>query len=65
MNEPATTDDPATIERAVRAAKSMYPEAEVRVRGGRVIAVDGDLIRLISYRSPAEKEKTDDSRRTS
>jgi hypothetical protein len=37
------------LERAVRAVKSMYPEAEVKVRRGRVIAVEGDLIRWIRY----------------
>jgi hypothetical protein len=40
---------PAALERAVRAAKSMYPDATVRVRRGRVIAVSGDLIRFIVH----------------
>jgi hypothetical protein len=41
--------DPLVLEAAVRAAKSMYPSAEVKVRRGRVIVVDGDLIRWIKY----------------
>jgi len=51
MNEAAPTADPATIERAVRSAKRMYPGAEIRVRRGRVIAIEDDLIRFISYRT--------------
>jgi hypothetical protein len=50
MNATAPTTGPATIERAVRAARRMYPEARVTVRRGRVIAIEADLIRLISYR---------------
>jgi hypothetical protein len=45
---PARTDT-ATLERAVRAAQGMYPAAIVKVRRGRVIAVEGDLIRWIRY----------------
>jgi len=51
MNEAAPTAVPATIERAVRSAKQMYPDAEIRVRRGRVIAIEDDLIRLITYRA--------------
>lgn len=50
MNEAATSHDPATIERAVRAARQMYPDARVSVRRGRVIVVEDDLIRLITHR---------------
>jgi len=49
MNQAVTTRDPATLERAVRSAKQMYPEADVKLRRGRVIAVEGDLIRFIYY----------------
>jgi hypothetical protein len=43
--------EPPTVERAVRAARSMYPAAEVKVRRGRVVAIEGDVIRIISYRT--------------
>jgi hypothetical protein len=43
--------DAATLVRVVEQAREMYPDAEVKVRRGRVIAVDDDLIRLISYRT--------------
>lgn len=45
---PARTDALAR-ERAVRAAKEMYPKAEVKVRRDRVIAVEGDVIRWIKF----------------
>lgn len=41
--------DPLVLEAAVRAAKSMYPSAEVKVRRGRVLAFEGDVIRWIRY----------------
>jgi hypothetical protein len=42
--------DPLEITEAVRRAKRAYPDAEIRVRRGRVIVVDDELIRLISVR---------------
>jgi hypothetical protein len=56
MNEVVTTNDPATLEHLVRSAKRMYPQAEVKVRRGRVIAVEDDLIRFIYYRGGANNK---------
>jgi len=39
----------ALLERALHAAGSMYPTAEIRVHRGRVIAIEGDVIRWITY----------------
>lgn len=51
MNEVATTSrDPATVARVIDGARKMYPEAEIRVRRGRVLAIEGDLIRVVAYR---------------
>jgi hypothetical protein len=50
--------DTTTISRAIRAAKEMYPDADVRVRRERVIVFDGDLIRLISYESDRGRPQT-------
>jgi hypothetical protein len=41
--------EPVALERAVRGAKQMFPEATVKVRRGRVLAVDGDVIRFIVH----------------
>jgi hypothetical protein len=52
MNKAATTlTTPTNVERVVRKAREMYPDAEIRVRRGRVFAIDGDVIRLILYRA--------------
>lgn len=51
----ATTSatDPLVLERAASAARKKFPEAAVRVVRGRVVAVEGDLIRLIRVRMKA------------
>ncbi len=45
-----STPGPATLARRVKAARDMYPSAQIRVRRGRVVAVQGDVIHLISFK---------------
>lgn len=47
--------DPSAVERNVRAAQTMYPNSIVKVRRGRVVVVQGDLIRLLRCRNPDEE----------
>lgn len=44
------TDAPNIIAKAVAAAGDMYPTAEIKVRRGKVFAIDGDVIRMVRYR---------------
>jgi hypothetical protein len=48
----ATTSatSPLILERAASAAREKYPEAVVKVIRGRVVAVEGDLIRLVAVK---------------
>jgi hypothetical protein len=41
--------DAATLERIVRTVKEAYPKGTVKVRRGRVVVVEGDLIRWIKF----------------
>lgn len=49
MNATSVPTAPLALKRAVDAAKAMYPDAVVKVRRGRVLAVEDDLIRWIRY----------------
>jgi hypothetical protein len=55
-----TQTDTNMLTRAVRSAREMYPDAEIKVRRGRPVVYQGDLIRLITFdsdKAPANREK--------
>lgn len=55
--------DPAALQHVVEQVKAMYPHAEIRVRRGRVFAIEGNLVRWITYSGPGEKTPGRDHRR--